>query len=379
MKGIVIGAGPESVYSINKAKEYGVIVYAIDGNPSALGLSHADYAETLDISNVDLVFEFVKKHNIDFVIPVAIGRLLTTIGKVNDRFGFKGISYKGALNSVDKFRFHAILSSKNLRNTESYLFDGNIKNTKYPVIAKPRFGSGSKGVEEFATREGVLDYLKDADTDFIIEEKFIGEEIGVDCQMIDGVFNIVLLRMKKNTPPPFMQAISYSSALDIDYNGDLHADLQHKLEDAVKAMELNDCLIHVDVLVSKDELFIVELSGRPSGHHLHNKFTIYATGYDMIDNYINYQVNGQSTFNVESNNCGIYYFNLKPGVVKSIPGEKDFSQTLEYELNIQVNDVIENITNGPQLMSRGYFILEGCSQQDLESKSNKILELFDIE
>lgn len=379
MKGIVIGAGPESVYSINKAKEYGVIVYAIDGNPSALGLIHADYAETLDISNVDLVFEFVKKHNIDFVIPVAIGRLLTIIGKVNDRFGFKGISYKGALNSVDKLRFHAILSSKNLRNTESYLFDGNIKNTKYPVIAKPRFGSGSKGVEEFATREGVLDYLKDADTDFIIEEKFIGEEIGVDCQMIDGVFNIVLLRMKKNTPPPFMQAISYSSALDIDYNGDLHADLQHKLEDAVKAMELNDCLIHVDVLVSKDELFIVELSGRPSGHHLHNKFTIYATGYDMIDNYINYQVNGQSTFNVESNNCGIYYFNLKPGVVKSIPGEKDFSQTLEYELNIQVNDVIENITNGPQLMSRGYFILEGCSQQDLESKSNKILELFDIE
>ncbi len=378
MKGIVIGASSESVFAIESARGMGIEVYAIDGDGNAIGLSYADRADIIDISDVDAVCKYVELNSIDFVIPVALGKFLTTVGQVNDKFNFKGLSYQAAINCVDKWKFHQLLYKNGLRNIESFLYEDQVLNTKYPVIAKPRFGSGSKGVKELASAAEVVEYLQDITDEFIIEEKFIGEEFGVDCQIINGKFDMILLRKKINTPPPYMQAVAYYSTFDSLYEGDLHKDLEDKIHNATSLIGLDNCLIHVDILVSENEIFIIELSGRPSGHNLHNKFTIYATNYDMIGNYLNYQLTGKSLCSIKPRKCAIHYFNIKLGVVRSLPEVSMFSNLLEYDMNINIGDRIEIITDGQELMKRGFFIIEGKSVTDIEMRAEKILNTFEI-
>lgn len=381
MNAIVIGASLESVYAINKAKEMGITVYAIDGDSSAYGLTLADYSAVIDIKDIEAVSNYVEQNNIDFVIPVPIGKFLTTIGQINDKFDFKGISYNAALNCIDKWEFHQLLNKKGLRNTESFLYNSELKkvlNTAFPVIAKPRFGSGSKGVVELETVDEVSKLIKGLDEDYIIEEKFKGTEYGVDCQVINGDFDIILIREKENTPPPFMQAVGYYSKFETNYKGALNKDVSLLLKQVTEVIGLDNCLIHVDLLVSEDELFIVELSGRPSGHNLHNNFTIKATGFDMVENYLNYQINNKNNVNIEKKCVAIHYYNLESGIVKSIPTDEFMSQCLEYKLNVALGDVIDQINNGPQLMSRGYFIVEGKNREELDLKIASVFNEFKV-
>lgn len=381
MNAIVIGASLESVYAINKAKEMGITVYAIDGDSSAYGLTLADYSAVIDIKDIEAVSNYVEQNNIDFVIPVPIGKFLTTIGQINDKFDFKGISYNVALNCIDKWEFHQLLNKNGLRNTESFLYNSELKkvlNTAFPVIAKPRFGSGSKGVVELETVDEVSKLIKDLDEDYIIEEKFKGTEYGVDCQVINGDFDIILIREKENTPPPFMQAVGYYSKFETNYKGDLNKDVSLLLKQVTEVIGLDNCLIHVDLLVSENELFIVELSGRPSGHNLHNNFTIKATGFDMVENYLNYQINNKNNVNIEKKCVAIHYYNLESGIVKSIPTDEFMNQCLEYKLNVALGDVIDQINNGPQLMSRGYFIVEGKNREELDLKIASVLNEFKV-
>ena len=160
MTAAVIGASSESIYVINKAKELGLKVIALDGNPEAPGLKAADASFVVDIRDPQKVFEILDRdgNKPDVVLPVPIGRYLTTTGAVNDKYNLCGVSFDAANVCTDKYEFHKILAEEGLRNAELYLIPAGEENTDideintiYPVIVKPRFGSGSRGVEMFNT------------------------------------------------------------------------------------------------------------------------------------------------------------------------------------------------------------------------------------
>ncbi len=386
IRGIVIGASQESLYAIKKCKEMGVYVYAIDGSPTAPGLVVADQGDIIDISNVSAVLEYVKEKSIRFVIPVPIGRYLTTIGKVNDALGLLGISYHAAELCVDKWKFHQSLQENNLRPIECYHYDNSsldVQNTKFPVIAKPRFGSGSKGVVEIGSLLESQKFLSIISDEYLLEEKFIGEEFGIDAQILQGELQVVLIRKKENTPPPNMQAVGYFSQFDTVYKGDLFADSEQLLKAVAQELSLDNCLLHADLLVSETDFCLVEVSGRPSGHNLHNKFTIYATEFDMVENFIHFQQTGLNQLCSPKKNCVcIHYFDLSEGIVTSVPSVEDVLATIspvEYQCNIAKGDILSTVKEGPSLMERGYFIIDGIDCEEIEHKIKTIKSMFQIE
>ena len=288
---LAIGVCKEAVHAIKKAQEKGYCVIALDGDDNAAGLSVADIGICVDIRDIAKVIEVIKAYKIEFILPVPIGRWLLMTGMVNEKLGLPGVKEKSIENCIDKYKFHKILCENSLRNNK--LICLNTKNDVetvdfFPCIIKPRFGSGSNDVQEVKSREKLSEIVCGLDfrKEFLIEEKFIGEEYGVDGAIIDGNVKVVLLRKKINTNPPYCQCVGY---LEIpQYEEKLYRNVSKYIGKIIESLKLNNTLFHADIIVNDEEISIIEMAPRPSGHNLHDVFTPICTGVDMVEEYINF-------------------------------------------------------------------------------------------
>lgn len=391
-KGVVIGASRDAIHTILKAKEQGIYVIAIDGNPKAEGLSHADEGIVADISDMDGVCRVIENINPDFIIPIPIGRYLATTGYVNEKFGYKGIKYNATLYSTDKYLFHNKLEESNLRNIRLYLVNKEVGLDKlkidYPAIMKPRYGSGSRDVFYITDDEELkvaYSEVVQSDEDFVLEQAAVGTEYSVDGAVINGRLDITLLRKKIITPLPVRQPISSFSVIDNEENHSILKRVYDKLQKVVKALEYEDCLLNADLIINDEDIFVIEIAPRPSGHNLHNVFVPCATGIDIAEEYIKYLLGKEYKFISDNIRCiQIRFFDFSDVRITKVPEEEDLKNSTECRLilwncSIKEGDVMNKVINGHSIMGRGFFIVEGNDEKDLIKQSEWILSQFEWE
>ncbi len=389
--GIVIGAGSEAVHAINKAREQGVYVVALDGNPDALGFKYADEALNVDISDVEKVCTTIEKIEPDFVIPVPIGRYLSTTGYVNEKYGLKGVKYRATELSTDKYLFHQRLYNNGLRNIELYLINSksNIDeiHIPYPAIMKPRFGSGSRDVFYINNDDELIEAYNKVillNEDFVLEQAVVGTEYGIDGVVINGKLDIILVRKKIITPLPMRQATAYFSVTDTENNIDMLNNIYAKISKTVEVLEYDNCLLHADLIINNEEIFVIEISPRPSGHNLHNVFVPMTTGIDIIEEYLKFLKNEPYNFTPDRIRCTqIRFFDFSDVVIERIPTLEELNgcediNIIKWNCNIKSGEYMGKVTDGHSIMGRGFFIIEGENQEDLERQSNYIMSKFDI-
>lgn len=407
-KAVIIGASSEALHTIRKAKEYGLTVTALDGNAQAEGLKEADEALVVDISDEEATMAAVRAVAADFVLTVPIGRYLTTIGAVNDALGLPGITKEAAVLCTDKFAFHQRLAGEGLRNCRCYAVaaDGRIiadgfrrydlqekkemhgeafcaaLELQYPAILKPRFGSGSRGIHmlmESERPEETLEAVKGEE--YVLEECVPGDEYGVDGAVIGGEFRFVLLRKKENTPLPARQAVAYYSVQPQD---EFYGQVLCYMQKVIKCLGLSECLLHADLIRSCDGPFVIELSARPSGHNLHNLFTPLCTGVDPAEEYIRYRLGLSYSFCPEqTKQMMIHYFDME-GKLRQIPTKEELQNALiptacrliTYQCHLQQGEFLQPVTDGHSLMGRGYFVIEGESENALRKSAHIVKSLF---
>ena len=393
MKAAIIGASSESLHTIQKAKEYNLTVVALDGNEKAEGLAAADEAIVVNISKEEETIRCIEKENIDFVLTVPIGRYLTTIGGVNDTLNLPGIGKKQAMYCTDKLLFHQKMEENGLRDCicleakedweEREKLFSRIENgeqkLQFPAILKPRHGSGSRGIHFVNDMRELQKALQaTCGESYVLEECANGEEYGLDGAVIDGKFYLVLLRHKENTPLPARQAVAYFSVMPED---EFYGQVKTFMEKTVKTLELQECLLHADLIRTKDGPFMIEMSARPSGHNLHNLFTPLCTGVDVAEEYIKHRMGLENNFIPEKTKMMmIHYFDLE-GEVQAVPDEEQIEKALGvkpviWQCNIKKGDILSKVSDGHSLMGRGYFVLEGESEEDLKEAAESIKRMF---
>lgn len=397
MKAVIIGASAEALHTIEKAKENGLHVTALDGNPEAAGLKAADKGLVVDISDETATIEAVKGEKPDFVLTVPIGRYLTTIGAVNDALGLPGISKEMAVLCTDKYKFHERLQTQGLRSCHCYAVSGDSGQApelllekivngelplKFPSILKPRYGSGSRGIYMVSGKEELQEALQEIGAEaYILEECIIGEEYGVDGAVIQGSFQLVLLRKKENTPPPARQAVGYFSVLPEDL---FYRKVKEYMEKVVSSLGLGECILHADIIRGAEGPFAIELSARPSGHNLHNLFTPLCTGVDLAEEYIKYRLGKKYCFAPKNTELMlIHYFDME-GIVKSVPDAEKVAEVIQqknsplvaWECHIKEGEELAPVSDGHSLMGRGYFVLRGSNQIQLLLYTEEIKHFF---
>ncbi len=396
MRLAIIGASDEAIHTIECARELGIETVAFDGDPEAAGLEVADIPIVVDITNEEATIDILKELGTDWVQTVPIGRYLTTTGAVNDALGLPGITKEMAVLCTDKYAFHKALSSEGLRNCRCALVrGGEIEHISdihdimsYPVIFKPRYGSGSRGImiaNDVTELSAILKDMEEVHEDYVIEECLDGNEYGVDAVVIKGKLHIVLIRYKINTPLPDRQAVAYIS---VDTNDTVHKNISEYLSKVVDVVGLDECIMHADILDTDRGVFAIEISARPSGHNLHNLFTPIATGVDMAKEYMKYRMGKSCSFDpAYTKNVMIHYFDMK-GCVLTVPdrdqAEKAIKEydvrIIEWKCNINPCDHLEVVTTGHSLMNRGYYIIEGTdTDRDTYRKvADMISGLFEV-
>lgn len=147
---------------------------------------------------------------------------------------------------------------------------------------------------------------------------------------------------------------------------------------------MDNCLINADIIVNNNGLFVIEIAARPSGHYLHDMFVPLCTGIDMASEYIKFQIGKEYTFKPKITRLlQIRFFDFENCIIESLPSEEIIRNSgscrlIRWECNIKKGQYMGPVINGHSIMGRGYFIVEGESEEELESQTNWILGLFAV-
>ena len=92
MPGVLfVGAGREQRPAIVRARERGYRVVAVDEDPRAEGLGHADVAEVADVDNASALAELARRHGVDGVLTVALDQAAPAVADAAERVGLPSI------------------------------------------------------------------------------------------------------------------------------------------------------------------------------------------------------------------------------------------------------------------------------------------------
>jgi biotin carboxylase len=149
---MILGASILQLPAIQKAKEMGLQVIAVDMDKNAIGFKYADIC--LEVSTIDIpsVIEAAKKYKIDGIMTLASDMPMRTVAAISKEMGLIGITEDTAIKTTNKAVMRQCLKENKVPipafykaiTKEQYL--KVLGNFESKCIVKPADNSGSRGV-----------------------------------------------------------------------------------------------------------------------------------------------------------------------------------------------------------------------------------------
>lgn len=186
---IVLVPGASAPAAINTIKSLKMVNYPVkiissDTNPISAGFYLSDAHEVLpEVENQSYttrLFEIISKHNIGILMPSSgydIYNFSRNKGNLLDRGAVAVVSDEDVMEKCrDKMETFTFLSQK---FASPYTTVDPNKIIEFPLIAKPRFGKGSKGVVKIDNDDD-LKYVQSKNDNLIFQEYLPGTEYTID-------------------------------------------------------------------------------------------------------------------------------------------------------------------------------------------------------
>lgn len=188
---LILGANPETVSLVLKAKEMGLYTIVTDYDPNAFAKKYADQPENVNAIDVDALVELAKREQVSGVVVGVAEALLPTYCKVCEKLGMPAYSTAEVFEIMtrkdffkDKCREYGVPTIREFSADDP-------DSIVYPVIVKPVDGCSSKGItvcyssdDLKAAVDHALEFSRSGK--YIIEEYMTGDEVISYYVMQDG-------------------------------------------------------------------------------------------------------------------------------------------------------------------------------------------------
>jgi biotin carboxylase len=290
---LFVGAGRHQRRALQRVKELGARVVAVDRNPDAPGLEIADVGEVVDFGNVGAVAEVGRRRDVNGVMTFAADRAVPVVAGVAEACGLPGIGSKTAHLMTNKIamrrrladagvpqpRFAAIRHVREVRAAA--------ETVGFPAVLKPADSAGQRGLFLVASADDVERHLHAAlaqstDEEAVLESYHPGLEVNGLLVARDGEVAVVTLSDRRRAAGAgFGVAIAhvYPSTLF----GDALAEVERVGRATVHALGLRDGIAYPQVIWGDDGIArLIEVAARiPAGQM--DSVARYGVGVDLVE------------------------------------------------------------------------------------------------
>ena len=269
---LVVGAGRGQIGLYKAAREMGVHTIAgtmPDNDPP--GIKMADEVCYMNIAKPDEVLEKARTLNIDGLATSCLDTGVPAIGKVCDALGLTGLTESAAIMCGDKLKMkkafmdHGVSTAKFVEIHSEEELEKALDMIGLPVIIKATDLQGSNGIYIAKTHEaaeaGFLGAMEKTRRDYCIVEQYIeGYEFGAQA----FVFNDEVLFVMPHGDETYMSHTAVPVGHYVPFEGDanIYRQAETAVKGAIKALDLNNCAVNVDLILKDDTVYVIELTGR---------------------------------------------------------------------------------------------------------------------
>lgn len=367
----------------------------------------------MDLKNTQLLIAAAKFFKIKGILPTPLGSIIKVQGKINNVLHLPGISEEMTQYFTDKLQVHHLLQDKCNQARYVLLNESDLSKPvpvssstlNFPVIVKPRYGSGSRGVNVAYTKDDLQRAVEIASQEFnplpglpkdlLIEEFLSGTEYSCYGILLNHqLYAPTVIKKSKLTALPYRQEIAYFTSSTAPKESVRQAVIE-QVQSVTQLLQMNDCLVVSDVLVSENQPYVLDIAGRHCGYNL-IKFLKYQD-IDYLQLWYRYILNHQAPDAQLVNwhqatsfhSWYMHFLQLSIGIVRQVPSLQQVLQLVsrmsgthqtlvEFDCKLKNGDIIQ-IEHDGRICANGYIILRDLEETACEKLVQQLLDLFIIE
>jgi len=366
---LILGAGIEQTIAIKLAKEMGLKVIAVDGNPNAPGLKIADVGINADIKDVEAMIKIGKKYKVDGVMTHAV-EIPQVVAKVAKALNLPGLDPDVAERATNKLKRIKCLTKHGVPcprfETAKTVEEAKRKAEKigFPCVFKPIDNAGARGVIKVRNKDEIEKAYKEAISfskfNFVLIEEYLkGHELSTEAFVIgDEIYHTSFDdRNYKNKEKYFPYFVEDGGDLPTELSEQEINKVKVVIEKAIKALGINFGAAKGDIVIDEEGPKILEMAARTSGGFFCSVQTPVHNGIQILNPLISISVGNKIDRNDlrprYSKPSIERYIMSKPGIIKSITGIEEAAKVPgivflkmfdEYKKNSLIPKTVGNIS-----------------------------------
>ena len=290
---LFVGAGRHQRRAIQRARELGLRVVAVDRNPAALGLAEADVPEVVDFSDVEAVAEVGRRHEVDGVLTVSADRAVPVVASVAEALGLPGIGTATAHLMTHKVAMRRRLAETGVPQPRFAAVRGvadaraALDAVGLPAVLKPADSGGQRGLFLVESEDDLLAHLHVALAESGAEEAIVEsfhEGLELNGLALARAGEVVPLTLSDRLRPPGQGfGVGWIHVYPARIYADVLEEAERVVRHAVHALGLCDGIAFPQLLVGADgSVRVVEVAARIPGGQMAD-LARHAIGIDLVE------------------------------------------------------------------------------------------------